>query len=154
MKATDKPTQHILVRAYTDSESDICTFAIITISDTWKEQQIKTISAFNNVKDNNNFLLMNFTAKEESVNFYRERILNLDETPTPNLKKILGKRYWSFVELKKGEKEKFSSPENTMSYCIMKIDSYGNFHYMATAKNSTDKYYTTEIQLTDIIKGK
>lgn len=43
MKVSDKPTGRILVRANSNSEWDSCEFAIVSISEKWKEEQLQRL---------------------------------------------------------------------------------------------------------------
>ena len=150
MKVTDKPTQHILVKAETNSDWDSCDFAIITISDKWKEQQSKRLKSLEYIKDDDYFLDASYM--EESVDFYRLKQTKLSEDPIPNLDKLLGENLWSFVELDKEEQEEFATPKSYFNCYKIKIDKYGDFHYIANGKHTEDEYWTIQIKLTDIIK--
>ena len=150
MKRTDKPTDYILVRAYTDSKWDSCDFAIINISEEWKRQQAKSLSALEHIKNDENFLSISF--RDTSINFYKERQLKLNEEPIPNLKELLGDTDWTFVELEKDESNQFSMPESDFNVYKLNIDKCSDFRYIVNAKNTDDIYWTAEIKLTDIIK--
>ena len=150
MKKADKPTDYILVKAETNSDWDSCDFAIITISDKWKEQQAKRLADLEYIKEDNYFLDASY--REESVNFYRLKQTKLTEEPTPNLDNLLGDTNWTFVELDEEEQEQFSTPKSYFNCYKLKIDRYSDFHYIANGKHTEDEYWTIQIKLTDIIK--
>ena len=68
MKISDKPTEHILVKAHSNSEWDSCEFAIITISEKWKEEQLKRLEIVKPFVEDYNFQSLNFY--EGSADFY------------------------------------------------------------------------------------
>ena len=41
MKRSDKPTSYLMIKANTNSEWDCCDFAIIALSEDWKQEQQK-----------------------------------------------------------------------------------------------------------------
>lgn len=149
MKKSHKPTEHILVRAYTDSEWDSCDFAIITISQRWKEQQAKRLKMLESIKDDDYFLSVSY--RDTFVDFYKTTQLKLSEEPTPNLESLLGDADWTFVELEQEEQEQFSVPQSTLSCYKIVFERLDFFFYIAYDKHTSEEFWTTEIDLKEIL---
>jgi hypothetical protein len=47
MKRSDKPTSYLMIKANTNSEWDCCDFAIIALSEDWKQEQQKRLIKLN-----------------------------------------------------------------------------------------------------------
>ncbi|MDO5615555.1 MAG: hypothetical protein Q4G16_05150 [Cruoricaptor ignavus] len=151
MKKADKPTSHILVKACTDSEWDNCDFAVITISQKWKEQQTQRLAIVANIEGDDYFLSVNY--RDTFVDFYQTATLKPTEEPTPNLESLLGDTDWTFVELEDEEQEQFSAPQSTLNCYQLKFDRYGNIHYSAYGKHTGEEFWTAEIELKQLLNS-
>ncbi|MDY3362799.1 hypothetical protein JSO61_003030 [Riemerella anatipestifer] len=151
MKKSHTPTRHILVRAYTGSEWDSCDFAIITISQGWKEQQAQRLKVLDNIENDDCFLSVNY--RDTFVDFYKTTQPKLTEEPTSNLESLLGDTDWTFVELGHKEQEQFSAPQSTLNCYRLKLDRYGNIYYTAHGKHTGEEFWTAEMELTKILNS-
>ncbi|MGV4438738.1 hypothetical protein ACQ1PL_04470 [Ornithobacterium rhinotracheale] len=149
MKKSHTPTRHILVRAYTGSEWDSCDFAIITISQGWKEQQAQRLKVLDNIENDDCFLSVNY--RDTFVDFYKTTQLKLSEEPTPNLESLLGDADWTFVELEQEEQEQFSVPQSTLNCYKISFERLGFFSYKANGKHTSEEFWTAEIDLKEIL---
>ena len=141
MKLTDKATNKILVRAYTNSEWDNCNFAIIHVKNEWKEtirkreELTKPIVSFDK-----SFICIRYY--DTSVSFYHRE----DEW----LEELLGDEYWSFVELDDNEEKDFYVPENKLeTYCVSMF-SNGVFMYSAFGKHTGEEFWTETMNINKI----
>lgn len=142
MKITEKSTDKILVRAYTDSEWDNCNFAIIHICDKWKDIMItrEEYTSFISSSDNS-FASVRYY--DTSVSFYHKDNELLEE--------LLGDGYWSFVELDDNEEKDFSVPDNKLdTYCVSMFPN-GVFMYSAFGKHTNEEFFTEELRLSDLV---
>ena len=80
MKLSDKATAHILVKA--NSEWDNCEFAIIHLSEEWKQEQAKRLALVKPLEGNHYFCSMNYY--DTAVDFYCT-----GEDDTPNIEEML-----------------------------------------------------------------
>lgn len=149
MKRTDKPTEHILVKAHTDSEWDSCDFAIITISQRWKEQQAKRLKMLHHLAEDEEFLRLSF--RDISVDFYKTNRKKLHQKPTPNLDELLSDKDWTFIELEDEEQEQFSVPQSTLNCYKISFERLGFFSYKANGKHTSEEFWTAEIDLKEIL---
>lgn len=149
MKTTDKQTSYILIKAETNSDWDSCDFAIITISNKWIRRQKERLKFLESIKDDS-FSIISY--RDFFIDFYRTHQQKLNEEPTPNIKKILGDKNWSFVELEPKDLEEFKKTENRLNCCKINLDRDGDIYYTAFGKHTGEDFWTEIIKLTDIIK--
>lgn len=142
MKITEKATDKILVRAYTNSEWDNCNFAIIHINDKWKDRMRKRIKLITPIaSEDKAFAAVQYY--DTSVHFYHEEEEWLDT--------ILGSRYWSFVELDDAEEKDFPVPENRLNIYRLSLFSNGVLMYAAWGKHTQEEFFTEELILSEIL---
>lgn len=60
MKLSNKPTAHILVKAYTNSDWDNCEFAIIHLSQDWKMEQMERMELITPIEGNYHFCSIHY----------------------------------------------------------------------------------------------
>lgn len=145
MKLLEQPTEYLLVKANTTSVWDDCEFAIIHITEQWKEEQTKRLELLKPLKDNLRFLSMNY--HDTAVDFYR-----VDENECPNIEEMLAGKTWSFAEFDEGERQKLTPPENAL-YCYqMRVYQRGTAIYSAYGKHTSEEFWTEEFPLTQIIE--
>lgn len=143
MKTTEKATDKILVKAYTDSEWDKCNFAIIKIDNQWKDAMLKREENTNTISaSDKSFAYTRYY--DTSISFYHKD----DEW----LNDILGSACWSYVELDDDEEKELSIPENRLiAYCVSMF-SNGVLMYTAFGKHTNEEFFTEEVCLSDLIK--
>lgn len=147
MKVSDKPTEHILVRAHSNSEWDSCEFAIITISEKWKEEQLKRLEIVKPFAEDYVFQSINFY--DGSANFYQT-----GEDELPDLDELLAGKDWAFVELNEEELDSLTPPESDLDCYRLAIYRNGDSKYKAYGKHTGEEFRTDNLplqQLTSII---
>ncbi|WP_447951660.1 hypothetical protein [Chryseobacterium koreense] len=144
MKLSDKSTAHILVKANTNSEWDNCEFAIIHISEEWKQEQAKRLALVKPLEGNLYFCSMNYY--DTAVDFYRT-----GENDNPNIEELLNGKEWVFVELDEQEQEAFTVPENRLDCYRLVLRSNGTGYYTAYGKHTSEEFWTEEFLLTQLI---
>lgn len=145
MKPSDKPTAHLLVKAHTDSEWDNCEFAIIHLSEEWKQKQAQRLGYVKPLQGNNSFGSMNFY--DTAVDFYRA-----GEEDQPDMEKMLAGKEWVFVELENGEPETFTVPENRLDCYRLVLRTNGTAYYTAYGKHTSEEFWTEEFSLHQLIQ--
>lgn len=140
MRLSAKATEHILVKAYTNSEWDYCEFAIVYLSEQWKKEQAKRLELVTTLKGDYLFQSMNFY--ETAVDFYRV----CDDEQT-NIEEMLGDKEWIFVVLDKGELETFTFPENSLDCYRLVLHSDGTAYYTAYGKHTSEEFCTEHFSL-------
>lgn len=144
MKTTSQPTDHILIKAQTNSDWDECHYAIIHCTKEWKERLKQRLQYIQPFAEDYNFCSMNFY--DTSVDFYRT-----DEDEQPDIFAILGDNDWAFVELENGEQETFLAPENRLDTYRLRLYRNGTAVYSAYGKNTGEEFYTEEFSVLDIL---
>lgn len=146
MKVSDKPTGHILVRAHSNSEWDSCEFAIVSISEKWKEEQLKRLEIIKPFEEDYVFQSLNFY--DYSVNFYQT-----GEGGLPDLDELLAGKDWTFIELSEEEPDNLTPPESSLDCYRLAIYRDGDAKYKAYGKYTDEEFWTENLplqQLTNI----
>lgn len=142
MKISQQPTNHILARAYTNSDADSCDFAIITCRENWAEDIRKRLDATLSNNDIDEFYSSRY--RDGSADFYVSNESTADVLPDG--------QDWAFVELDEGEQDQFEEPEGRLDCYYMALEKNGLGFYTASGKYSGDEFYTTDLPLKDIIE--
>ena len=150
MQLSDKPTSHILVRAHTDSEWDSCDFAIITLSEEWKQNQLRRLEAARSFVGDSSFRGLSF--HDWAVDFY-----DTSRHDLPDIDELLGELRWAFVEIGKEElNEENLDEEEQLNGSLdchrLLIGSDGGFKYIAQGEYTHDEFYTEEALLPEILE--
>lgn len=140
MKPSNKATAHILVKANTSSEWDNCEFAIIHLSDEWKNEQARRLEVVKPLKGDYHFASMNFY--DTAVDFFGN-----DEKDQLNIDKMLSEKTWAFVELDEGEPATLIMPENSMTCYRLVLRANGTAYYTAYGKHTNEEFWTDEFDL-------
>lgn len=145
MKISDKPTADILIKARTDSEWDCCEFAIIHLSEKWKEVQAERLESVKPFADNYNFQSIRFY--DGSVSFFQSG--NDEEF---DVEELLADREWVFVELDEDEQDELTQPENCLDFYKIVIYRDGNARYEAFGKHTNEEFWTDEFPLPQLVE--
>lgn len=143
MKSSNNATAYILVKANTNSEWDNCEFAIIHLSNDWKEEQTLRLELVKPLQGNYHFSSMNFY--DTAVDFF-----GTDEDDTPNIEEMLNDKEWVFVELDEGEQETFIEPEIPLDCYRLILRANGTAYYSAYGKHTGEEFWTEEFDLNEI----
>lgn len=138
MKISQQPTDHILVRAHTDSAWDCCNYAIVACGGDWAEWLKKRIAAARPLNDIDDF----FSSKyfDYSASFY-----SLDEEV-----EIPDDKNWAFIELGEGEKDELPEPESRLDCRMLTLYKDGSGRYSACGKHSDEEFWTEDLPLVEI----
>ena len=143
MKISDKSTEHILIKANTNSEWDCCEFALIHLSEKWKQQQVKRLEAVKPFTDDYTFQSMRFY--NTSVDFYQP-----GDNGEPDIEELLADKDWAFVEIDEDELDELTPPENSLDFYVLEIHRDGNARYKAYGKHTNEDFWTNEFSLQQI----
>lgn len=145
MKISDKPTEHIMIKAITNSTWDWCDFAIIHLTDEWKKEQKKRLDIINPYT--NDYTLISMMYFEQSCTFYKD-----DDTICPDSSELLDEKVWAFVELNEETLGKLSVPENRIDYHRFHVFTSGYCYYQAVGKHTNEEFWTAKILLDELLK--
>lgn len=140
MKISDKSTEHILVRAHNNSEWDSCEFAIVSISENWKKEQLKRLEVVKPFAEDYGFQSLNFY--DGSADFYQT-----GEDDLPNLDELLADKDWAFVELSEEELDNLTPPESSLDCYRISIYRNGDAKYKAYGKHTGEEFWTSDLPL-------
>lgn len=145
MKLAYKPTEYILLKAGNNSEWDDCDFAIIHISEEWKNTQKKRLQAVKLVENDHDLKWLNYA--DTNVEFFK-----FSEEHYPEVEEWLSERSRIFIELEKEDLKELSQPENNLNCYQMQVFKNGNAIYNAFGKHTGEEFWTEEFSLEELIK--
>ena len=145
MKITTNFTNHILVKAYTTSEWDICNFAIIDVDKHLIDILSKGQDVVQKIHADNDLLYVAYL--NNSINFYVARDgFNLDQ--------FLEDKSWSFVEFGESEtcEQLFEVLQNKFDLPILKVYRDNQICWSLWEKYTNEEFFTSEIPADKIIE--
>ena len=145
MQLSETPTDHILVRARTDSEWDSCDFAIISISEGWRKVQLERLEAITPFANDLSFFSLHFF--DGAADFYQP-----GDDGLPDIDELLGDNEWAFVELTQEEQDNLTPPESALDCYEMVLYKDGDAKYTAYGKYTSEEFWTTELPLRKILE--
>lgn len=144
MKLSKTPSKYIVIRATTNAQRDRCNFAIIHLTERWKKEQQKRIELLGPLQEDSHFDRMSYY--DRSVDFYA--------ADANEIEKILTGNDWAFITLQENEAGSFTRPEASLEYHRVVMHSDGSAYYTACGKDTSEKFWTEKISLTQILKTK
>ena len=144
MKKTLQPTEYLLIKAMTNSEWDDCGFAIIHITDDWKQTQKKRLEAVKPLENDYDLKWLNYT--DTNIEFFK-----FSEEHYPEVEEWLSERNQIFIELRKEDLKKLLTHENRPHNYQMQVFKNGNAIYNAFGKHTSEEFWTEEFLLTQLI---
>jgi hypothetical protein len=141
MKISEQPTNHILVKAGTDSDWDRCDFAVVTCGGEWAERMEKRMDAVRPFEEDGSF--SSAVYYDGSADFY------VSDGEAEEL--FPDGRDWAFVNLEEGEAERFKVPEARLNCYTLALDKNGVGWYRAYGKYGNDEFYTAELPFRRIV---
>lgn len=145
MKTSLKSTEYLLIKAMTNSEWDDCGFAIIHITDEWKQIQKKRLEVVKVVEDDYDLKWLNY--EDTNVEFFK-----FSEEKYPQVKGWLFERSQIFIELEKDDLKELLQPENNLNCYQMQVFKNGNAIYNAFGKHTSEEFWTQEFSLFELTK--
>jgi len=145
MKRSNQPTAYLLVKANTNSYWDSCDYAIVHITQQWKEQLQERIKFLSPLQGDYDFQSMRYY--DCSADFYR-----IGEDGQSVAKQLPKGRSWAFVELDENEQEAFIPPENHLDSYAIVLCADGTGYYSAYGKHTGEEFWTEKILFTQIIQ--
>lgn len=144
MKISNKLTNHILIKAFTDSEWDYCDFALICLSEKWikaQSERLEIVKPFVN-----DFVFHSVVFYDDSVNFYR-----INDNEKPEIEELLINKIWAFVELDDNEVNNLVLPNNDMIGYRLVIYRDATARYEAFGKHTNEDFWTDVFSLDEIV---
>ncbi|MCT2561849.1 hypothetical protein [Chryseobacterium herbae] len=145
MILSNQPTEHILLKAKTNSEWDTCDFAIIPISEDWKNELQKRLNLIEPFTEDPLFISMSYY--DTGVEFYKD-----DDIITPHSAELLKDSTWVFVTTDAEEAEAMSSPENSLDCHELVINADGTAYYKASGKYTGEEFWTAHFSIKKLIE--
>lgn len=145
MKITTNFTNHILVKAYTTSEWDVCNFAIINVDKHLIDVFSKGLDAVQKIHADDDF---QYVAYHNSfIDFY----VAGDDF---DLDQFLEGKSWSFVEFEEDEtcEQLFEVLQNKFDLHILKVYGDNQVCWSVWEKYTNEEFYTSEIPADKIIE--
>jgi hypothetical protein len=141
-------TEHILLKANTDSEWDDCTFAIIYLTEQWRQLLAERASWLIPCKKDSSFFSLTYwdshiaffihTGDDQEDALYGSDLMEEDEI-------------WSYVSVTEDELDRFKRPENKICVYQLRIMSDGYAQFQAWGDHTHEKFYTEQFELEPFI---
>jgi len=143
MKRSTTPTNHILIKAYTNSTYDNCDFVLARINEEWKSTMQKRLEAIEPFTNDSTFDHLAFW---EVRPFYQ----------SPNScsladKILLDSEVSAFVILEPGEINRLPVPKDELTDHQIIIHRNGFAHFTAWSESNADKYWTARFDIIGIL---
>lgn len=144
MKKSNQPTDTILIKTFSSDEYTSCDFAVIKLSEEWKEKMKARFEMAKEIlKDND---LSHLVYWGSVCDFFDDK-----ENETPADAIIGDEEDWCFVELDENEYDSLQAPAMDLDFYHTVIDRYGNISFKVTGKHCSTEYSTTDIAFLEIL---
>ncbi|MGC4129007.1 MAG: hypothetical protein QM564_05465 [Bergeyella sp.] len=144
MKLSDKPTEYLLIKAMNNSDWDECDFAVIHITDEWKQTQKKRLRTAKMLENDYDLKWLNYT--DTNVEFFK-----FSEEDYPEIEELLSERNRIFIELETGDLKRLLQPENSLNCYQMQVFKNGYAIYNAFGKHTNEEFWTEEFSLNQLV---
>lgn len=144
MKISQRPTNHILVKAQCNSEIDSCDFAIVSYDEVWVERMKKRMDTTLHLHEDDSFFSSRYS--DYIAEFYRSNDLDVNGI-------LPDGKPWAFIDLDEGEEDSFDKPDSRLECHFMNLYKDGSIAYTALAKNTSDEFWTDDIPLPRILES-
>lgn len=143
MKKSIEATEYLLIKAKTNSEWDNGDFAIIHITEEWKQTQQKRLEAVKIVENDYDLKWLNYA--DTNVEFFR-----FSKELYPEVEDWLSERSRIFIELETDDLKRLLQPENSLNCYQMQVYKNGNAIYNAFGKHTSEEFWTEEFSLWEL----
>lgn len=148
MQQSNRISEYVIIRASTNSDWDVCDFALIHVTDEWRSSLSKRLKAIEPFKVDDTFY--NHTYWECPEGFYQ---LPDDENAASAIEDILDcQREWNFVELNEDEIRNFLKPANQLDIFELIITGDGYARFVAQGKHTEEQFWTEKFEVSAMIK--
>lgn len=140
MKLSDKPTEYIIVKAYTNSEWDGVDAVVVHIGDEkWQKAQLKRMVAAEQFKGDYSFYCIEFHGSPDKWVYDIPEECELDELE------------WSFLDITEEELEELSAPSNKLKYGNIRAFHDG-IQFVVYGEYTGEEFWCSEIPLKTILE--
>ena len=143
MKKSIEATEYLLIKAKTNSEWDNGDFAIIHITEDWKQTQKKRLEAVKPLENDYDLKWLNYA--DTNIEFFK-----FSEEHYPEVEEWLSERSRIFIELETDDLKRLLQPENSLNCYQMQVYKNGNAIYNAFGKHTNEEFCTEEFSLWEL----
>ena len=143
MKKSIEATEYLLIKAKTNSEWDNGDFAIIHITEDWKQTQKKRLEAVEPLENDYDLKWLNYA--DTNIEFFK-----FSEEHYPEVEEWLSERSRIFIELETDDLKRLLQPENSLNCYQMQVYKNGNAIYNAFGKHTNEEFWTEEFSLWEL----
>lgn len=144
MKRSLIPTPYILIRATNSCRWDTVDFAVIHLTESWKDLLAQRLSALTRFAKDESF--HNITYWESPLGFYRHPTNRLY---TENL--ICPEEEWTYVTLSGSQEQKFLIPVDELKDHQLVITSHGYANFVAFNARTSEQCWTDWFSISEFI---
>lgn len=145
MKISAQSTEYVLLNARTNSQWDICNFAIVSISEEWKNELQKRFALIEPFSTDPMFTSTSYY--DTGVEFYRD-----DDKLMPDSSELLNGKEWSFIITDEEETQELLSPENALDCHELVVNADGTAYYKAYGKHTGEEFWTAHFSIQTLLE--
>jgi hypothetical protein len=147
MKRSDQPTAYIFIKADTQSEWDCCDFAIIKLTDQWRNEMRKRLTLLEPFKKDDSFYSHHYWDRPEGI---YTSIINDDGEDIIDIILTEGED-WAFVTLLENELDTFPVPESRLDSYQLVLTKHGTARFKAYGKHTGEEFWTDDFDAEALI---
>lgn len=148
MKKSAQPMEYVFIRAYTGSEWDYCDFAIIRLTDEWRNEMGKRLALLEPFKADNSFYSLNYGDWPEG--FY-QNIIEDEEDIMDVLLSDGGD--WTFITIGEDELQMLPKPANALGGATLVLNKDGTANFTASGKHTDENFWTADFEVEKLINA-
>jgi hypothetical protein len=154
MKISEKPTEHILVRAHVNSEWDSCDCALIDIGNIGNNHMHpwRRIGNRASMLKNEHSTMLSIEVLTHKVEFLNTYSVD-DKWEELLLVEHLPKQGWAFVEIEENDEHITHKPTQEVEVHTIKFYGESQVAWIGLGKHTGEEFFTETISLADIINA-
>ncbi len=150
MKKAEGISGYIIVKADTNSEWDFCEYAIVEITQKWKETIQARLTLLEQFKNDQSFNQISYW--EQPIGFFKTADEG-DEFYTGIDEIFAEYDDWAFITIDEKELETLAKPENKLAAHQVVISWDGTIQYKAYGKHTGEEFYTHDFAIAEILEA-
>lgn len=146
MEKSINPSNHILIRSFTTSDLDKVDFAIVELTESFREALSKNLTIIQLFASDSSF--HNLSYWNSPLGYYCN---SLNRLITEEI--IPEGEDWTYIILDQGEEDAFGKPINQLEGHQVIITKNGYAYFKAFSKHTNDQYLTESFSINQVLKN-
>lgn len=146
MEKSVNPSNHILIKSWTTSDWDQVDFALVELSESFREVLAQRLATAQLFTSDNSF--HNLSYWDSPVGYYCNSLNRLHSDDV-----IPEGEDWTYITLSPEEEEALPKPENQLEGHQMIVTKRGYAYFKALSKHSSEEYLTESFSINELLKN-